>query len=91
MNKRVYLGVVNFKNEDQKFLRTLLIFTPIPLVAQEVWSLNQFVLRRMKESLTLTYTPFHNYVSSKKFYIFLPLYIIDYLIGLAFWDFPIGL
>ena len=86
MNKRVYLGVVNFKNEDQKFLRTLLIFTPIPLVTQEVWSLNQFVLKRMKESLTLTYTPFH---VLKILYV--SLFITNYLIELAFWAFPIGL
>ena len=43
-NKRMYLGAIKFKTKDQKFLRTLLIFTPNPLIAQEVWSLNQFVL-----------------------------------------------
>ena len=32
--------MVKFKTEDEKFLETLLIFTPIPLDAQEVWSLN---------------------------------------------------
>ena len=36
----MYHGVVKFKTEDQKFLRRLLIFTPIPLNAQDVWSLN---------------------------------------------------
>ena len=41
-------GVVKFKTEDQKFLRRLLIFTPIPLNAQDVWSLNQFLKKRMK-------------------------------------------
>ena len=30
-NKKVYLGVVNFKTKNQKFSRTLSIFIPIPL------------------------------------------------------------
>ena len=34
-NKRVYLGVVNLKTEDQKFLRTLFLFTQIPLVPKK--------------------------------------------------------
>ena len=34
--ENAYLGVVKFKTEDQKFLRRLLIFTPISLDAQEV-------------------------------------------------------
>ena len=41
-NKIAYLGAVKFKIKDYKYLGTLLIFTPIPLYAQEVWSLNQF-------------------------------------------------
>ena len=40
MNKKAYLGAVKFKTEDQKFLGRLLIFTPIPLDAQDMWSLN---------------------------------------------------
>ena len=43
--KNAYLGVVKFKTEDQKFLGRLLIFTQIPLDAQDVWSLNQFPMR----------------------------------------------
>ena len=43
--ENAYLGVVKFKTEDQKFLRRLLIFTPISLDAQDVWSLNQFPRR----------------------------------------------
>ena len=43
--KNPYLDAVKFKNEDQKFLGKLLIFTPIPLNAQDVWSLNQFPMR----------------------------------------------
>ena len=43
--ENAYLGVVKFKTEDQKFLERLLIFTPIPLDAQDVWSLNQFPRR----------------------------------------------
>ena len=41
-NKIAYFDTVKFKTKDQKFLGTLLIFNPIPLYAQEVWSLNQF-------------------------------------------------
>ena len=66
----------------------LLIFTPIPLDAQKVWSLNQlyvYVLERMKECPTLTYTPFHVVQI-----LYVSLHIIDYLIGLAFWAFAIG-
>ena len=44
--KNAYIGVVKFKTEDQKFLGRLLIFTPIPLDAQNVWSLNQFPRRK---------------------------------------------
>ena len=43
--ENAYLGVVKFKTEDQKFLGRLLIFTTIPLDAQDVWSLNQFPRR----------------------------------------------
>ena len=43
--ENAYLGVVKFKTEDQKFLERLLIFTLIPLDAQDVWSLNQFSRR----------------------------------------------
>ena len=39
-NKRVYLDAVKFKTKEEKYLGTLLIFTPIPLDAQEMWSLN---------------------------------------------------
>ena len=31
----MYLGVVNLKTEDQKFLRTLFLFTQIPLVPKK--------------------------------------------------------
>ena len=43
--ENAYLGVVKFKTEDQKFLGRLLIFTPTPLNAQDIWSLNQFPRR----------------------------------------------
>ena len=43
---------------------------------------------KIREWLTLTYTPFH---SLTKFYMFLSLYITDCLIGLAFWPFQLGL
>ena len=54
----MYLGMVNFKNKDQKFLRTLSIFTSIPLVPKKCGfsiSFYEFVQGRMRESLTLTY------------------------------------
>ena len=88
-NKRVYLDMVNFKTEDEKHLGTLIIFTPIPLEAQEVWSLNQlcmYVLERVKECLLLTYKPFHVHKI-----LYFSLHLTDYLIGQAFWAFPIGL
>ena len=44
--------MVKFKTEDQKFLGRLLIFTPIPLNAQDVWSLNQFPRREERVSNT---------------------------------------
>ena len=54
----MYLGVVNFKTKYQKFLRTLLIFTMIPLVPKKCGlsiSFYEFVQRRIIECLTLTY------------------------------------
>ena len=54
----MYLSVVNFKTKDQKFLKTLLIFTPIPLVPKKCGvSINfyEFVQGRMREHPTLTY------------------------------------
>ena len=43
--ENAYLGVIKFKTKDQKFLGRFLTFTPIPLDAQDVWSLNQFPMR----------------------------------------------
>ena len=54
-NKIAYLGVVKFKTKDYKYLGTLLIFTPIPLYAQKVWSLNQF-LRENNQVASLAHT-----------------------------------
>ena len=89
----MYLDAIKFKTKDEKYLGTLLIFTPIPLDAQEVWSLNQlyvYVQEKMNECLTLTYIPFH--VTSCCFKIlYVSLLTTDYLIGLAFWAFLIGL
>ena len=82
--------MVNFKTKDQKFLRTLFIFTPIPLVPKKCGlsiSFYEFIQGRMKEFPILTYKPFH--VLTKILYV--SLLITDYLIGLAFWAFPIGL
>ena len=58
----MYLGMVNFKTKDQKFLRALLIFTPIPLVPKKCGlsiSFYEFVQGRLRECLTLTYKSFH--------------------------------
>ena len=46
---------MKFKTKDYKYLGTLLIFTPIPLYAQEVWSLNQFP-RENNHVASLTHT-----------------------------------
>ena len=79
----MYFGEVKFKTKDQKFLRTLLIFTPIPLVPKKCElsiSFYEFVQGRMRECITLTYKPFH--VHTK--FLYISLLITDYLIGLAF-------
>ena len=58
----MYLGMVNFKTKYQKFLRTLLIFTPIPLVLKKcglLISFYEFIQGRIKECLTFIYKPFH--------------------------------
>ena len=80
--------MLNFKTKDQKFLRTLSIFTLIPLVPKKCGlsiSFYEFVRGRMIECLTLTYKPCH--VLTKILYV--SLLITDYLIGLVFWAFPI--
>ena len=82
------------KKKNYKYLGTLLIFTLIPLYAQEVWSLNQFPKENNRvASLTHThnFTMMSLFFSNKKLCMFLPLYLTDYLIGLAYWAFPIGL
>ena len=74
--------MVNIKTKDQKFLKTLSIFIPIPLVPKKSGlsiSFYEFFQGRMRECLTLTYKPFH--VLTKILYV--SLLIIDYLIGLA--------
>ena len=95
---------MKFKTEDQKFLGRLLIFTPIPLNAQDVWFLNQFPMREVIKSVQHSPTNhFIPYVISIKTlvkvsyenlneipYVSL-LYTTDYLIRLAFWAILIGL
>ena len=76
-----------------QFFKILLIFTLIPLDAQEVWSLNQlyvYVLKSMKECPTLTYIPNH-VPCCCCIILYVSLLITDNLIGLAFWAFTIGL
>ena len=46
---------MKFKTKDYKYFGILLIFIPIPLYAQEVWSLNQFPRENNRVAL-LTYT-----------------------------------
>ena len=43
--QKAYLGAMKFKTKILEILGKLLIFTPIPLNAQEVWPLNQFPMR----------------------------------------------
>ena len=65
--------MVNFKNKDQKFIRTLSIFTPIPLMPKKCGfsiSFYEFVQGRMRESLTLTYKTIS--CSYKNFVFFSP-------------------
>ena len=72
-HRKVYFGEVKFKTKDQKFLRTLLIFTPIPLVPKKCGlsiSFYECVQRRIRECPTITYKPFHSHT---KVCIFLSL------------------
>ena len=81
--------MVNFKTKIRKYLGTLLIFIPIPRTPKKCGlSINFYecVQERIRECPTLTYKPFH--ISYKILYV--SLLITDYLIGLAFWAFPIG-
>ena len=53
---------------------------------------SQLVTKEEFESDIHSSAQFHNDVFSLiKFCTFFPLYLTDYLIGLAFWAFPIGL
>ena len=73
-NKKAYLDTVKFKTKDQKFLGRRSIFTPIPLNAQYMWSLNQFYVfvsrENIKESL-LTYMNIQTISFYIKFCMFL--------------------
>ena len=90
MYKRMYLGVMKFKTKDLKYSGTLLIFIPNPLDAQEVWSLNQFRCVCSRENKRVSNTLIKTISFSYKI-LYVSLFIIDYLIGLAFWVIPIGL
>ena len=53
---------------------------------------SQLVTKREFESDLYSHTQFHNDVThTQKSVRFSLLYLINYLIGLAFWAFPIGL
>ena len=73
-----------------KHLGILLIFTPIPLTPKKC-GLSIGYKGRIWEWLTLTYTISQWCCTYIKFCTFFPLYLTNYLIGLTFWVFPIGL
>ena len=52
---------------------------------------SQLVTKGEFESDLHLHTPFHNDVTLLKFCTFFPVNLTNYLIGLAFWAFPIGL
>ena len=78
---------MKFKTKDYKYLGTVLIFTLVPLMPKKCGLsiiLYVCVQGRIREWLTLTYTPFSYLTFITKFCMFLSLYITDYLIALAF-------
>jgi len=80
---------VKFKLKDQKFLRTLLIFTSISFVPKKYGlSINFYecVQERIRECPTLTYKT----ISFLYKILYISLLITDYLIGLAFGPFQLG-
>ena len=77
-NKIAYLGAVKFKTKDQKYLRTLLIFTPILLTPKKCGLL---ISSRENKRISHTHIQIISF-SYKILYVF--LLIIDYLIGLTF-------
>ena len=81
---------VEFQNKDCKHLGILLIFTPIPLTPKMCGLLISYMnlFKREFESVQHSHTPFHVCCYIKNLYV--SLLITDYLIGLAFWAFPIG-
>ena len=75
-NKRVHLGAVKFKTKDQKFLRTLLIFTLIPLMPKKCGLLINFYEFVQKENERVSNTHIHTISCSYKILYFF-LHIID--------------
>ena len=80
---------VEFQNKDCKHLGILLIFTPIPLMPKmcglSISNVNLF----KRELERVSNTHIHHFIFIKILYV--SLHIFGYLIGLAFWAFPIGL
>ena len=63
----MYLGAMKFKTKDQKFLKTLLIFTPIPLVPKKCGlsiNLYECVHEGIRQCPTLTYKAFHSLIQN---------------------------
>ena len=79
-----------FQRQRSKHLGILLIFTPIPLTPKKC-GLSIGYKGRIWEWHALTYTISQWCFSHIKFCTFFSLYLTNYLIGLTFWAFPIGL
>ena len=79
-----------FQNEDYNHLGTLLIFTPIPLMPKKCGLSISYMNLFKGELESVQHSHTNHFVSlSKILYVF--LLITDYLIGLAFLVFLIGL
>ena len=92
----MYLGVVKFKTKDRKFLRTPLIFTPIPLTPKKCGlsiSFFEFVQEKKKiESVQHSYT--NHFVNLQNSICFSSNYWLSNwasLLGLSNWVLACGL
>ena len=82
--------MVNFKKIKIEALGNTFNLHSNSTNAQEVWTLNWL----QRKNLRVTYTHLHHFTmmfSLIKFCTFFSLYLTNYLIGLTFWAFPIGL
>ena len=86
----MYLDAVKFKTKDLKVLENTFNLRSNSTCTQEVWSLNQLICVCSRENNIVSYTHIQTISFSYKI-LYVSLLIIDYLIGLALWDFPIVL